>query len=344
MLLSASCASLPPTECPGPATPGVLVLNKAANTAWLLNPDSGRVMATLQTGAGPHEVAGVGPGAGPVAVVANYGTREAPGSTLSVLDFAQPGQPRTIGLGEYRRPHGIAWLPGGEHVVVTAEANRALLLVNIASGTVEAAIPTGQQGSHMVAVSPDGRRAYVANIGSGSVTAIDIPSRSPLKTVPTGRGAEGIAVTPDGREVWVTNREDDTISILNAETLEVVATLPSADFPIRVQITPDGRQALVSNARSSTLRVFDVASRREIATIPMRFERDKLRESLLQFEGSSTPIGILIAPDGRRAYVANANADAITLVDLERHEIVDYFATGREPDGLAYIERSCSER
>ena len=49
-----------------------------------------------------------------------------------------------------------------------------------------------------------------------------------------------------------------------------------------------------------------------------------------------TPQGILIQPDGRRAYVANANADVISIVDLSEWKTDGYLTAGREPDGLGY--------
>jgi DNA-binding beta-propeller fold protein YncE len=48
------------------------------------------------------------------------------------------------------------------------------------------------------------------------------------------------------------------------------------------------------------------------------------------------PIGILIPPHGREAYVACAAADRVAVLDLSTLEVVRSFATGREPDGLAW--------
>jgi DNA-binding beta-propeller fold protein YncE len=38
------------------------------------------------------------------------------------------------------------------------------------------------------------------------------------------------------------------------------------------------------------------------------------------------------------AFVANTNADTITVIDLESLKIVDRLKAGREPDGLGYTK------
>ncbi|HEY0970142.1 MAG TPA: YncE family protein [Gemmatimonadales bacterium] len=342
VVLGAACAhSGGVREEPAAAGGMLVVLNKGAASASLIDPRSGETVATIPTGAGPHEVA-VAPG-GKLAVVTDYGA-DTPGSTLTVIDLDARTVARTIDLSPLRRPHGVAWLPDTQRVVVTAEADSALAVVNVRTGRVEGTVATGQGVSHMVALSPDGSRAYVANIGSGSVSMIDVAGRFLVRTTPTGAGAEGIAVTPDGAELWVTNRAANTVTVLDAETLAPRDTLASANFPIRVTFTPDGELALVTNARSGELRIFDRWTRDTVATIPMRSDTTAARGTILgaslgETPGTGVPIGVLVSPDSRTAYVANANVDAVTVVDLVELRVTGYLKTGREPDGLGWIER-----
>lgn len=317
----------------GAAADTLVVLNKSDATASLIDLAKGVAVATLPTGEAPHEV-DVSPD-GRLALVANYGTRTAPGSTLTVIDVPGARVVRTVALGEHRRPHGVKWLDG-RRAVVTAEASKALLVVDVEDGRVTAAIPTGQEVSHMVALTPDRRRAFVASIGSGTVTAIDLDEAKVAGVVATGKGAEGIEVTPDGAQVWVTNREADTVSVLDARTLETVATLPSASFPIRARVTPDGAWALVSNAKTGDLAVFDVRQRKEARRIKLQAKLRATEGRLMTFGDSSVPIGVVVHPGGRRAWVAHANADVITVLDLEKWAAAGTLTAGREPDGMAY--------
>lgn len=312
----------------------LIVLNKAAHTATFLD-GNGTALATLKTGAGPHEGA-VSPD-GTRAVVCNYGVQRRPGNTLTVYALPEPKVEKTIDLGAYTRPHGIVFMPDGKRVVVTAEGKQALIVVDLETGKVETAVDTGQLVSHMVAVHGD--RAYVANIFSGSMTAVDLKEKKRLKIVPTGRGAEGIDVAPDGKEVWVTNRAANTISVVDAETLAVVATIPCADFPIRAKFTPDGARVLVSCAKTGDVVVLDAKKRAEVARIDLADPARKEKGTMFGRVRGPLPIGILIPPGGARAFVACGNYDQVAVLDLAKNEVVARHATGREPDGLAYSAR-----
>ena len=316
----------------------LLVLNKSDNTVSLIDLNSKKSVATIPTGIGPHEAA-VSPD-GKTAVIANYGAQRQPGNSLTVIDISAKKVLRTIDLGEYRRPHGINWLQG-DRVAVTAEVNRALLIVDITSGKVTEAISTEQNVSHMVAVSPKTNRAYVANIGSGTVTVIDLAAKKKISDITTGAGAEGIDISPDEREVWVSNRESNTISVIDQATLRVVATLESKSFPIRIKFLSDGKQVLVSNAQSGDVAVFDAITRRELRRIPMEVkaaETGQTKQRIFgnQFGLSPVPVGILVVPAVQRAFVANTNADIVTVIDLKTWQVVDRLQAGKEPDGLAY--------
>ena len=322
--------------CGGLSASTLIVLNKAEATASLIDLASGEVAATVSTGDGPHEAATSPDGRWVLGT--NYGTRDAPGSSLTLIDVANAKAVKTIDLGPYTRPHGVVWVADGKRALVTAEDDQALLVVNVGGGTVLQAIDTGQEVSHMVAMTPNGQRAFVANIGSGSVTVIDLTEGERVANLETGEGAEGVVVTPDGSEVWVTNRGADSITVIDAETLKIEHTLQSASFPIRASATPDGRYVLVSNARSAELAVFDATSKTEVDRLSMQ-KGSVDREGKLfgdQFGDSSIPIGILMDPSGDRAWVALAGSDLIAEIELEGRSIVRVLEAGREPDGMTY--------
>ena len=337
VLVSVTAQAQTTTRASAQAAPGtgtLVVLNKDEASVSLLDRASGKELLKLNTGVGPHEAA-VSPN-GRIAVVGNYGAQQG-GHTLSVIDLAAQRVVKTIDLVQYHRPHGIVYLPDGERVVVTAEAERKLLVVNINSGEVELAIDTGAQGSHMVVISPDAKRAYVSSMGSGSMTVIDLVNGERIKIVQTGQGAEGMDISPDGREVWVANNRADTISVIDTVSLEVVATVKCATFPIRVKFTPDGERVLVSNVRSGDVAVFAVNSREIVKRIEMaKGWQPPTDADGNVFSQGPVPIGILIPPDGKHAYVANTNVNRVTVIDLETLTITGRLTAGMRPDGLGY--------
>jgi YVTN family beta-propeller protein len=318
------------------ASAGTLVVaNKSEATVSLVDTGTSEILATLPTGNAPHEV-DVSPN-GRFALVGNYGTRDEPGSSLTLIDVVAAKVVRTIELDGFTRPHGIIWLDN-DSALVTVEDNRALIRVDIESGNIDQEIDTDAEVSHMVAVAGEHGLAFVTNIGSGSVTVIDLALGIRLANVPTGEGAEGIAVTPNGRHVWVTNRAEDTISVLNASGRKVIAQIEAGMFPIRVEATADGRFMLVTNAKGNDLSVFSTKEMKEIGRVSFTAvsKGDDGRLFSDRFGDSSVPIGIEIVDSEKRAYVAHANADDISIVDLGQWKVVGTLSAGKEPDGMGY--------
>lgn len=330
--------AIPGTPAERPQTPSgrLLVLLKSDDRLVVHDGETYDVLAEFPTGEGPHEVA-VSP-SGALAVVSDYGAREA-GNTLTVCDLGTGEVRATLDLGGNRRPHGILFRDE-THVLVTTEGSASLLEVDLEDGSIVQRIETRAQTSHMVAMTPDGSRAFVANIRSNSVSVVDLEAGTLLRNLPTGNGAEGIDVSPNGREVWITNRGANTITVLDTTSLERLAEVPCGDFPIRAKFTPDGSRVLVSNAQSGDLAVFDAESREELGRVAMEVERLEQTDERLfgeQFGESPVPVGILVDPSGQRAFVANTNADLVTVVDPITLEVLARIPTGKEPDGLAWV-------
>ncbi len=310
----------------------LLVGNKAAASVHALDLATGERLAEFATGEGPHEIE-VSPD-GRLAVVSDYGGRTA-GNSLTVIDWPGRAVLRRIDLGEHTRPHGMRFTPDGERLVVTTEGSGSLTVVDVDAGEVTGNIAVGDGLPHMVALSPDGRFAYATQLRAGSLSVVDLDSGSKLRDVATGRGAEGLAVSPDGQEIWVGNRDADNVTVIDAASFEIVATLDSKGFPIRVTMTPDGRHVLVTNARAAALAVFDRAAREPVATIALAREGAQYRASMLG--STALPIGALVAPDGRRAFVAISGGDEVAVIDTATWQVTGYWTTGREPDALGIV-------
>ncbi|MBA4073204.1 MAG: hypothetical protein C0497_15490 [Gemmatimonas sp.] len=300
---------------------GVLIAgNKRANTASVVDLASGRTLAELPTPAGPHESAVSGDGRW--GVITGYGTQQ-PGNTLLILDLATHSAVRTIDLGEYRRPHGIAFLPGDSLIAVTVEANQAVLVVHRERGVLRA-IRTGEQSTHQMAVRPDGAVGYTANIRSGTISEVNFATGA-VRSLAVAPEVEGIGVTPDGREVWVGSNTAGTISIVDVTAWQVVATLDQGERPYRVTISPDGKLAAAALTLRSRIRLIDVASRQEVA--------------LMEAPANAQPVGMTWSANGKRLYVACQGINAIAEFDVVARRLVRTIAVGDGPDGVAVAER-----
>ncbi|PPJ42317.1 MULTISPECIES: beta-propeller fold lactonase family protein [unclassified Pseudoxanthomonas] len=310
----------------------LLVGNKSDDTVWRLSLRDGRRIGEYRTGEAPHEIA-VAPD-GRLAVVTNYGGAKS-GNTLSVLDLVSGKPTRTIDLGQHSAPHGVRFLADGRRVLVTTEATASLVVVDVASGEVERSIDVGGGTGHMLALAPDGQVAYLTKIQAGTISRIDLATGARIEK-PAGKGAEGVAVRPDGTEVWVTNREDGTLTVHDPRTLAVKRRMSSKGFPIRVAFSADGALAFVTNARAATLAVFNARTKVPVATVALSREDMAYQPTMLG--NAALPIGVVVAADRPRAYVAISGGDRIAVIDTQRWQVIDYWVTGREPDALGFID------
>lgn len=312
----------PPSPLPVQGT--VVVVNQQSDSVTLIDLGTLEAYRHVPVAGGPHEAA-VSPD-GRRVVVTNYNKAGAgPQKTLSLLALPSGDTIRTIDLGEYRAPHDVRWVDA-TRVVVTAEANQALLVVHVDTGAIERVFRTEAGLSHMLALSTDRTRLYCSNMRDGSVSVFDFASGRKLKDVKTGAECEGVGVTPDGRWVWAGNRAADTLSIIDTRTLEVVKHLPSPGFPYRVQFTPDGTRALVPHANASSLVVADVASQTILKSIPLGMTR---------VEAPSTA-GVFPHPDNRHAFVTVRNDNSMLVLDLDSGRTLARVAVQQSPDGVAW--------
>lgn len=311
-------------------TGSLLVANKADNTLSIFDIATKERRALIPVGEGPHELA-VSPD-GKTAAVCNYGSSK-PGNSLTIIDIPGKQSIKTIDLGQYTRPHGIEFINASE-MIVTSEATKNLIKVNVTTGAVTLIAFTGQEASHMVAWTPaNADHAYVANIRSGTASVISITDQKVLRNVPLSQGIEGIAVSPDGKELWVANRDQANVTALNTTTWEAITVLPADKVAYRVKFLANGKYALVSNGAAGNVNVYDVQKKAMIKTIDFT--------TLAANSGSGktdqpVPGGIISAADSRFVFIASTGYNLAVMIDTQNWTIAGFFPTGNVPDGIYY--------
>lgn len=309
----------------------IVVSNMNDNTATVVDAATGRVVATLPTGEGPHEVATSHDGRW--ALVSNYGVRGKPGNSITVIDVARPAVARTIDLREHQRPHGMTFLPGDTIVAVTSETSKLVLFVHLGSGAIVKTLPTNARASHMLAASLTGDRIVTANIAENSISVLTPASSGDPKIVAVARQPEGIAITPNGNFAWAGSNRDSVVLIVDTRSGVAVDTLRGFGLPYRIAISSDGRRAVITDPMRATVRVFDAATRRQ------QFAIDVPRDSLVataEVPGSPSPEGVAVTRDGRWAFVTLQGRNRVVTIDLDRGVIVAWAPTGTWSDGVAY--------
>jgi len=298
----------------------LLVLNKEDAALVIVDPDSGSVLGRAPTGDQPHEV--VVSSDGQYAFASNYGGAPAAGHTISMIDLAAKKEVRRIDVAPLSRPHGLDF--AGGKLYFTAEGSKAIARYDPAANKIDWQFETGQQTTHMVLVARDLKTIFTSNIGSDNVSRIvqGADGRWTQTTIPVGKGPEGIDLSPDGREVWSAGSRDGTVFVVDAASGSVAAKIDAGTKRSnRIKLTPDARFALISDVDTGELVVVDAPAR----TVARRIAVGK------------QPEGVLIAPDGSRAFVAVNGDNKIAIVDLEAWQVVKTLSPGIGPDGMAWV-------
>jgi YVTN family beta-propeller protein len=322
LLYAVACAAVLTVMLAGQAVPGrLLVLNKEDATFVIVNPESGAILGKVPVGQGPHEL--IASTDGKYAFASNYGGGPAPGHTISMIDIAAQKETRRIDVSPLSRPHGLAF--AGGKLYFTAEANKKIARYDPAADKIDWQFETGQNTTHMVLPTKDLRTIFTSNISSNSVSAIEQGSGGAWTqtVIAVGQGPEGLDLSPNGREVWSAHSRDGGVSVIDVASKKVTQTIAlGTKRSNRIKLTPDGKYALVSDIEAGELVIVDAPARKA-------FKRVALGKS---------PEGILIAPDGTRAFVAVNGDNHVAVVDLKTWTVTRKLQTGDGPDGMAWVK------
>jgi len=314
----------------------LLVLSKGDQTLSVIDPVTLQIVGKVPSGPDPHEVAASADGR--TAYMSNYGAGRGGFNTLTVGDLVAFKPLPPIDLGPLCGPHGMT--TAGGKVYFTAEVAKALGRVDPATNKVDWVLGTGQDISHMVVVSKDLKKIFTVNVQSGSATIIeravgragrfapaadDDWTETSVKVGESADDFEGFDVSPDGRELWTASPRG-RVAIVDTVEKKLVKTLDAdVSGANRVKFTPDGKRVLISrlsmpSGGGGSLVVFDAATRAVIK----------------QIDAGAGVGGILVQPDGSRAYGSSSRDNVVVVVDLNTFQVVGRVNAGRNPDGLAW--------
>jgi DNA-binding beta-propeller fold protein YncE len=332
-------------------SPALLILSKTDHALSIVDPATLQVVGHVPVGDDPHEI--VASADGKTAYVSNYGFGAF--HTITPIDLVAQKQLAAIDLGALRGPHGLMFQDG--KVWFTAEAARAIGSYDPASGKIDWIMGIGQNRTHMIYVFPDARRIVTTNVNSGTVTILDkfdtYPAGGPppmpppsssgisgpppgmppgpilppggdwkLTNIVAGERNEGFDVTPNLKQAWTVSPADGKVYIIDVGEKRVTATIDAqAQRANRLKFTPDGKLALIS--AGPELVVIDVAAQKVIKRITTG-------------HGSG---GVLVQPDGMRAFVACSPDNYVAVIDLKSLTIVGHIQPGGNPDGMAWAIR-----
>lgn len=158
-----------------------------------------------------------------------------------------------------------------------------------------------------------------------------------IGTIPVGITPAAVGITPDSRLAYVANNNNysiaggDTVSVLNIRNNTLIQTISDASFnePYTVTINAAGTKAYITNSNADTITIIDIPSNTVSGIIG----------------GFDGPSGMVIMPDGTKAYVNNyggplgvgsGNGTTLRVVDLATNAIIGAAITvGQAPAAVA---------
>ena len=325
----------------------LLALSKSDHTLAIVDAVTLKVIARMPVGSDPHEV--IASDDGRTAYVSIYGGGSL--HEINVIDLVAHTPLYNIDTRPFMGPHGLTFVGG--KLWFTVEGSKCVGRFDPATRKIDWCMGTGQDRTHMIYVTPDQNQIYTTNVSSGTVSIlIDTllafrqgppmgnpppgapkgpppsygqPHKQWIQTViPVSKGSEGFDVSPDGKQLWTASADDGTVAVIDLASQKVVATIDAKALGAnRLKFTPDGKVVLVSSLRTGDLFFIDAATHQQLKKINIG-------------HGGA---GILMDPDGSRAFVGCTGDDYVAVIDLKTMEMTSHFNVGGGPDGLAWAEK-----
>ncbi len=158
-------------------------------------------------------------------------------------------------------------------------------------------------------MAPFGVRRRSLVLAALALAASALPFGPATAALPTY--SSPIVLSPDEKLLWVVNPGDDSVSIIDTATKQVLTKVAVGDEPRSVAIDPANRYAVIANAAGNSvtfLRILDATP------AGLDVEPDTRVGPDGELTTGAEPWSVVISPDGRRVFVANAGQDTITVI------------------------------
>lgn len=159
----------------------------------------------------------------------------------------------------------------------------------------------------------------VTDVGGDVARSINTLTGKVVATVPAGLEPYGVALGPPGSgKVYVSDLALNQVEVISLRRRRVVRRIPVRKAPALMVVSPDGNQQ-VDDRDSGTVTVISTATARVLTTIPV----------------GTGPNGLDAAPDGRYVYVANSNANTVSIIATRARRVVETVRLPGRPNEVA---------
>ena len=173
-----------------------------------------------------------------------------------------------------------------------------------------------------LAVDPRSGAVYVCNEGGNELWQLDPVTLLVAKVVAVAQHPHSVVLGGDGQHLYISNWGSRSLSIVEIAKFTRVRDVTVGIRPNDMVLAPDGR-LFVACSGDNTVHVIQTAKLEKPgdAAGPTRRLWEGAREIIAtglypQSPEGSTPCGLAIAPDGKTLFVANADNNAVMVVDI----------------------------
>jgi YVTN family beta-propeller protein len=295
-------------------------------------------------------------------------------NALQVIDPKQQKVLNKIMVGD--QPHSIVLSQDGSTAYVSNQWSDNVSVINLSTFKVVDTLKTGDGPAGLV-LSTDGKVLYAVNSYSSNISVIDLISKEERKRLEAGNNPTGAQLSPNGKVIYVTSRRaliapygeplKTEITVLNdsIERIKEHKFIESAHVIENVAFTPSGDLALVTLVRPKNLVPSIQVERGFMMNYGIGVIEQRQNGRIIQLltdEPNSyypDPFGIVISPDGKKAFISNSGVNCISVVNIDSiraliarsspemlnmysnnlgissHYITKRIPTGADPKGLA---------
>ena len=302
----------------------LLVANKGDNTLGIIDPDSGKQVATVaEGGITGHEV--IASPDGRFAYVPIYGNSGVgkpgtDGSNLVAIDIAARKVTGNLDFAHGVRPHCPLIGPKDGLLYVTTELEDAITVIDPHGLKIIGSIPTGRPESHMLAITPDGRYGFTANVGSGTVSVLDMQARKTLDVISVAPVVQRIALSVDGRWAFTSDQSKPRLAVIDTQTHKVTSWVPLPSTGYGTAATPDGNWLVIALPGAKQVGVLNLKTMKVEHTVDV----------------PAAPQEVLIRPDGAVAYVSCDASHKVAEIQTSNWTVSRLIDAGAGVDGLAW--------
>ncbi len=306
------------------ATVRIVQTNAAGDSVMLIDPVTNKVVGEIKDIEVNHGAAAAPDG------TRLYVTNEAE-STLDVADLKSLKVVKHIPLTNH--PNNVAVSKDGKRVYVAIVAGAgAIDVIDTTSLTRVKSIRT-EGGIHNTYVTPDGKFVVAGSIPGRKVTVIDQKTEEVVWTVPTRDGVRPMTfeTNADGstKRIFVqlsgfngfvpidfaTHALGEEIKLPEVSAAEKVTEGLQGAPAHGLAVTPDGKTLCVLSKMNSRIYQYSLPD--------------------LKLQGETKvghhPDWVTLTPDGKRAYVANAGSNSVSVVDLATRKEITQIPVGQVP-------------